>query len=871
MARKNLENIGISVILNFLLITPLFAQFTDNFADGNITSNPLWIGDTNKFEVNTQDQLHLKSTGTDSSFICTESALLDSTEWVFWTKLSFSPSANNYCRIYLCSDSSRLIQATQAVYLQMGEAGSSDALELFRVDGVQHYSICRGKEAFIASSFSVRIKVTRDLSGKWTISADSLGGNAFLEQASGYDNSLLNVEYFGIYCKYTSSNSTKFYFDDFIVRNIEQDLSPPKLTRLRVEDEYHLGLTFTEALEPSLINNILNYQVDQGIGRPEAVLFSLSDLSNIQLTFSAPFQQTKSYYLHITQLSDLSGNIIEDTLVAFTCYRPGSYDIVINEILADPDPQVGLPPVEYIELYNATAYSIDLDNWILKTSSSQRTIPPFTLAPGEYVVLADSLAGMLFMAYGNFLGIQSLSLANDGSMLCLLNDAQQLIHSVSYTSDWYADDLKSEGGWSLEQIDPLNPCAGKSNWRASRSNLGGTPAYVNSVFAENPDITEPFPLRIGVTDPRNITVYFSEPIDTASFHGVTSFLIQPGALFPDQVSFRQPDYSSLKMKLPASMEPGIIYTLKFQDTMTDCAGNILRNSVSLLFGLPGDPDSSDVVINEILYNPETGVPEFFEIYNVSDKIIRLNDFLLAETDSITHEITDKFLLSTDSRLLFPGEYLAFTPGPEELCNNYRTDNPQGIFHMEPFPVFVNSGGCLSLTDRNEKIIDRLIYSENMQYPLLNSTRGVSLERINAKASGEDRSNWHSASSSCGYATPAMKNSQSSESFITDEDIVIEPRIFSPDNDGYHDVLSVHCNMNEPGYLANIVVYNTSGQLIRTIANKKLLGLEDTFYWDGINNKGYKSPVGMYILFFEFFNAKGTVNHRKKVIVLGERI
>ena len=37
--------------------------------------------------------------------------------------------------------------------------------------------------------------------------------------------------------------------------------------------------------------------------------------------------------------------------------------ILISEIMFDPDPQVGLPPFEYVEWYNPGADTIDLTGW----------------------------------------------------------------------------------------------------------------------------------------------------------------------------------------------------------------------------------------------------------------------------------------------------------------------------------------------------------------------------------------------------------------------------------------------------------------------------------------------------------------------------
>lgn len=871
MARISLGIIGISCIISILFISPLTAQVVDDFSDGNFTSNPPWTGDTTNFEVNAQHQLHLKSSGTDSACMVTPSSLLDSTEWIIWVRLSFSPSANNYCRIYLVSDNAELTQPLNGYYLQLGEAGSSDAIELFRQQGTSRYSVCRGKEGFISASFAVRIKVTRNTAGNWSLLADSTGGNIFLEQATGWENTAMVPGFFGIVCRYTSSNATKFYFDEVIVRNIQVDLSPPQLQTIKVPDCNHLELKFSEPLDPAGIMDRMNYMVDQDVGYPDDIAYSLSGLTNINLYFSTGFKPRQQYTLRVSGVSDLAGNMIIDTTMSFQYYRPESYDIVINEIMADPEPQVGLPPVEYLELYNTTIYNVDLDGWKLQIGTTTRTFPASNFPAGSYLILADSNARPLFPDNVNFLGFPTFSLPNDGGTLTLLNRENQLIHTITYTGDWYDDPLKEDGGWALEQIDPFNPCGGKENWRCSLSTLGGTPGYINTVRADNPDNEAPVPSFIGVTDPGNIRVFFSESLDTSCFKGVSSFLINPGGIQPSTIKYHKPDYASVYLSFHSSMQPGTIYNLLFIDTLCDCAGNNRQISYSMPFGLPEEPEKGDVVINEILFNPETDVPEFFELFNMSTRIIGLNSLLLAETDSATLQITGKYLLTADCRLFFPGEYLAFTADPVALCKKYLTNFPMGVIQMDPFPALVNTGGCISLVNRQDQVLDPVIYNENMHYPMLSNSKGVSLERISAVSSGMKRENWHSASSSSGFATPAMKNSQAIDGFLSSADIAMEPPVFSPDNDGYQDLLTIKCKLEKPGFLANINIFNSAGQPVRILASNILLGNEDVFVWDGIDDRGYISPIGLYIVFFEFFNSTGEVSHIKKVTVLGGRL
>jgi len=206
-------------ILFFILIIGfLFAksQVIDDFSDGNISQEPAWQGNMSDFQVNTSGQLQLNAEGTGTSYLWTSNSLIDSTEWNFWIKLSFSPSSNNNAKIYLASDKSDLGENLNGYYLQMGESGSVDAIELFRQSGSSVISVCRGTDGFISGSFSINVKVTRKSNGEWKIYIDSSGDNNYLLDATGNDNTINESQYFGVYCTYTSSNSTKFYFDNIL-------------------------------------------------------------------------------------------------------------------------------------------------------------------------------------------------------------------------------------------------------------------------------------------------------------------------------------------------------------------------------------------------------------------------------------------------------------------------------------------------------------------------------------------------------------------------------------------------------------------------------------------------------------------------------
>ncbi|HRY31603.1 MAG TPA: lamin tail domain-containing protein [Bacteroidales bacterium] len=856
---------------SLLTVSVAQAQVFDDFSDGDFTNHPAWIGNTADFEVNTSKQLHLKGSGTDSACLVTEAYFADSIEWICWIKLSFSPSANNFARFYLCSDHQDLGGPLKGYYLQLGEAGSADALELFRQDGSRHFSVCRGLGGTIAASFSIRVRITRTPPGVWTLFADSTGGSYFKFQAEGVDTTAVIADWTGFFCKFTSSNATKFYFDDVTIRPYQPDHTPPAVTDHYPLNGHTLAVRFSELMDPALLADPVHYQAGNALGQPVSVYTDPLDHSICYLAFASPFPEKVQILLTIDSIGDLAGNMLPSTQLWFMYYKAGYNDVVFNEIMADPVPQVGLPPFEYLELFNRADYPVQLYQWKLGISATEWSLPAFVMEAGSCLILADSNASLLLSAYGKFQGIPGFSVSNEAALLVLEDEEGRVIHTVNYDKQWIDDPLKAEGGWSAEQVDPGNPCAGKENWKPSRASKGGSPGTANTVLSSNPDLNPPRLLRLTLPDAFTIRAWFSESIDSSRLKNVASWTITPPGENPAGIVPLPPAYKATDLQLSTCLREDISYELVFKDTLVDCAGNLSVCQAVIPFGLPMQPEKGDAVINEVLYEPKDQGPEFAEILNCSSEILDLKDFVLCKTDDSGGEINGKYPLSGESRLWYPGEYLALTMDPEMLATQYPLSNALGFFIPASLPALSNEGDRLLLTDRSYNIIDGIRYEPAYHYPLLERTEGVSLERIAAHLDGTLGSSWHSASSGCGYATPALKNSQTPDLSASSVEIEILPPVFSPDNDGRDDILLMTVRPATQGVVLNLDIFNSAGQAVKRITCQEILGTENTFIWDGIDQRGYRADPGVYILLFRFHEAGGKAWQAKKSCVLGKQL
>src|SRR5690606_24472546 len=122
--------------------------------------------------------------------------------------------------------------------------------------------------------------------------------------------------------------------------------------------------------------------------------------------------------------------------------------------------------------------------------------------------------------------LSNTALLNGGTTLTLSAPGNVVIDQVIYSSTWYGDDVKDDGGWTLERINPFAPCSDATNWTASNDERGGTPGIQNSVFDDTPDTEAPVMQAVQVVSATEIVLVFNEGLDVMAVTGA-SYTIDP--------------------------------------------------------------------------------------------------------------------------------------------------------------------------------------------------------------------------------------------------------------------------------------------------------------------------------------------------------
>jgi hypothetical protein len=630
------------------------------------------------------------------------------------------------------------------------------------------------------------------------------------------------------------------------------------------------------ALNYTTIEIRFNQQMPEEIMVPEYFLIDYLDESVVETESVS----NKKYLLHLNQkipdatetsliIKDLilpTGDTIPPGPYSIYYHEAGFSDLVITEIMHDPSPAALLPETEYLELFNRSDLPVNLNKMTVQINGSSFELPEYILFPGNYVVLTADETDFPDAVFPD----QWKTLTNSGGEIILLNPSGQVTAALRYPGLLPDTQFKQDGGWSLECIDVNNLSGNLSNWAYCNNDRGGTPGAENAITSSNPDISGPGLVDTWLKNDSVLMINFGEPL-AASTIKKNDFKFSPMDINIKELSLDSLFGDVLRIKFQQELIPNEVVTLSMPSGLSDLAGNAYTGSTTLVFGLPGQTDSMDVIINELLFEPPVDGCDYVELYNRSDKIVALDSLCLARggDDGIPESLVP---LSDKCRWFLPRTYLCLANDASWVKEYYDQSDASNIISLPGLPNFVNEGGTVLITRKNGTILERMDYSPSLHFSMLSDTKGVALERTRFDAPSGNPITWHSAASTSGYGTPGSPNSQqiNDENGKPEKIFSVSPEIFTPDLDGNDDQLIISYHFDSPGQKGTFIVYDAEGFQVKELINNQSLGTSGIITWDGTNDDHATAPPGIYIIHARVFGPAGDVRNSKETCVLGIR-
>ncbi len=868
---------SLTLSISIFLVQMLSAQIVDDFSDGDFDQNPAWFGDNANFKISATGELQLNTAGTGQSALFVAGNIPDSSIWDFEVRLAFDPSGSNLVRVFLQLDQSDLGLAN-GYYLEMGETGSADAIRFFRQDGAIKTLLATGQAGLAAVSPNLHIRLTRTSSGEWNLEAAPVG-TALQPQFNLPETSWPGglTRFFGVQCVYTSSNTTKFFFDNINIRPDIPDTQPPVLLSATANTTMQVTAVFDENLDAISAEDPANYLVNNGIGQPLSVTLS-ADKKTIVLSLQNALS-TGNYTLQANGVKDLAGNSSAVQTADFQYVKieaAKEFDLLISEIMADPSPSAGLPEVEWFELFNRSSKIIDLATLrFADATATPVALPTYLLQPGAYIGMTSALNATVLQTAttGKVLGIgiSTSMLNNESDVLTLSDAAGNIIDRVSYNVMWHTVPSKEDGGFSLERINVGLPCLGSENWQSCSATIGGTLAAQNASFSTGLDITAPRLFKVFPESPTSLLLTFTEGMDQDAVEDAMAFQLEPSIAISSAIQLSI-DRALVRLSLASPLQVSTVYTLSIENSVEDCSGNTFLFTDTVLLGLAEKPEIQDIVINEIMFNPATGGARYVEFYNRSQKIFDWSEFFLASNSDSSTSVVQ----SVQDRLFLPGDYHVFSIDAAYVRDNYANIVKKNVL-QNLLPSLDDNADSIKIYwagNGQTVTVDSFFYRRNMHNGLLSTTEqeGVALERIRVDGPTQSAANWTSASplTTGAAGTPTLPNSQSQTTSSPSADLISIPVArLSPDGDAYEDFLEIFYTLPKPGYAASLSIFDADGNLVKNLIRQNLIGTEGTVRWDGDTDAGenIQARPGIHVLYFEIFSPDGDVQRVKKTVAL----
>ncbi|MDX1639848.1 MAG: lamin tail domain-containing protein, partial [Balneolaceae bacterium] len=491
---------------------------------------------------------------------------------------------------------------------------------------------------------------------------------------------------------------------------VAADTLPPALSGLETIGRQSLLLIFNERIKGPPASDPANYTHSDAIGI-EAAHFLEPD--SVRLLLDAPLQNATRYDLSYREISDIFGNRIAPALISFIYHEPEEADygdLFINEFMYDPPAGI----TEYIELYNSSEKSLDLQEWTLSDNTGSRkrlTHSPRIMAPGSYLVLApDSTLLRMFPELDLLtMGSRFPSLNNGGDEIVLRRGDGTVLDSLVFESSWGGENS------ALERRATGVSAAYRENWDNAPEDWG-SPGSANTI---EPDRSPPDFIHLRAGSPGTLQLIFSERVAGGDID-LSHFTIRP------HIEIRSFNVrgDTVELVLERSMRSGTTYWVKARQ-IDDLFGNRLNSdSLAVDYLVFSEASPGDVVINEIVYRPSPATgPGFVELYNKSGSNFDLSGWRLGDA-------VDLVALPAPAHLE-AGAFLVLT-GSRNLAESVGN-----AIYLPRFASLNDSRDIVYIQNGNGLTIDSLSYD-----PGWGLRHGNSMERKDPEAASNDPANWN---------------------------------------------------------------------------------------------------------------------------------
>jgi Lamin Tail Domain/FlgD Ig-like domain/CARDB len=536
----------------------------------------------------------------------------------------------------------------------------------------------------------------------------------------------------------------------------------------------------------------------------------------------------------ITSLDDDTTNNIAFSNIIGTTINEVRNDLTINEFMYSP----ASPQPEWIEIYNRSSKIIDLKNYQVADNSDTVKIVLNSLIvnPREYVVFADDTSIFNYYNIPSQVVVKNLpALNNSGDKLILLDSLNRTIDSLKYLSSWGGNN-----GKSLERISSELSSTDSTNWKTSISIFRATPGYINSVTQKDFDVavtdiifSPTFPIdgdTISISvkiinrglNPASFTLQLFEDTNLDS---IPDLLLETSSIFnlsPGDSNVYQFNHQVENIL----NKHGFFFRAQFTED-EDTTNNSFYKTVTL-----GFPPQS-IIVNEIMYTPAGGEPEWIELFNNTNKTIILNGWSISDIFTTpVREFIDVDLI------IPPSSYLVLTKDISVI--NYHRFIPSTVYEID-LPVLNNDADGIIIFDDRGAVIDSVKYSSDW-----GGTNGYSLERKDVNVNSNQPLNWGS-SNDIEQSTPGRINSITPKQFdlsvaalnfnprfpVSGDDVFVSALI---KNNGFSDANSFNVEFLIDTDSNNVVDQLLSSEIVQGLASEDSANITSTFLIENLTSK-----------------------------------